>query len=276
MIKSIIPFVEHRFLDIREGEELNKIKVLIADDSVEYTRMLSDFLKSSGEVEIVGIVGNGIDALSILKNTEVDILVLDVIMPILDGVSVVKSVNDLPKRPKILVISAMPPDSIMFEVMKLGAHFFMAKPVSFNSVLERIKTMFSEKLPNFIFPEVLEAADNADLETAVTEIMHSIGIPAHVKGYQYLRTAIMKVIADPSLIDAITKQLYPTIAKAYQTTPSRVERAVRHAIELAWDRGDIDVLNKFFGYTINHGKGKPTNSEFIAMISDKLRVEVLV
>ena len=255
---------------------MNKIKVIIADDSIEYTNMLSDFLKSSSDVAVVGTVGTGEGVLEMLKNNEADILILDIIMPISDGVSVIKNINILPKRPKILVISAMPSDNIMCEVMKLGANFFMAKPVDFKNVLERIITMHNEKLPNFIFPEVLDAADNADLEAQITEIMRNIGIPAHIKGYQYLRTSIMKVIDNPSLIDSITKQLYPAVAKAYNTTPSRVERTIRHAIELAWDRGDIDVLNKFFGYTINHGKGKPTNSEFIAMISDKIRVEALV
>ena len=255
---------------------MRKIKVLIADDSVEYTKMLSDFLRSSGEIEVVGIADTGDKVLELLKRNEADILILDVIMPVLDGVGVIKGVNTMPNHPKILVISAMPPDNIMCEVMKLGATFFMAKPVNFNSALERIKTIYTEKIPNFIFPEVMDAAENAELEDVVTETMHTIGIPAHVKGYQYSRTAIMKVTNEPGLINSVTKQLYPIIAKLYQTTPSRVERAIRHAIEIAWDRGDVDVLNDFFGYTINHGKGKPTNSEFIAMISDKIRAEVLV
>ena len=255
---------------------MSKIKVLIADDSVEYTKMLSDFLRSSSEIEVVGSADNGEGALKILASHEVDVLILDIIMPILDGVGVLNNINTLQKRPKVLVISAMPPDNIMCEVMKLGANFFMAKPVNFNNVLERVKTLYNEKLPNFVFPEVMDAAENADLEDAVTEIMHNLGVPAHVKGYHYARTAIMKVTQESGLIDAITKQLYPMIAKLYNTTPSRVERAIRHAIEIAWDRGDIDVLNDFFGYTINHGKGKPTNSEFIAMISDKIRAMVLV
>ena len=254
---------------------MSKIKVLIADDSIEYTTMLIDFFKSSGLVTVVGVVNNGESALAALKSNEVDILILDVIMPALDGVSVIRSIGKLPKRPKILVVSAMPPDSIMCEVMKLGANFFMTKPVNFNNILERIITMHNEKMPSFIFPEVLDAAEDADLEAKVIETMHNIGIPANVKGYQYARTAIMKVTANPDLISAVTKELYPIIAKIYNTTPSRVERAIRHAIELAWDRGDIDVLNDFFGYTVNNGKGKPTNSEFIATISDKLRVAML-
>lgn len=247
-----------------------KIRVLIADDDYEFAKSLSDFFTTSGAIDVIGIAENGQQALEYLKIREIDVLVLDIVMPILDGLCVLKKLSEMNLKIKILVISALPTENILMEVIGLGAAFFMSKPVNAEDVLGRVKKLASSSKLNFIFPEILDASEEADKENLVTGTIHELGIPSHIKGYAYLRTAIMKVMNDQKYLDGITKLLYPAIAKLYDTNSSSVERSIRHAIELAWDRGDIEVLNKFFGYTINHGKGKPTNSEFIAMISDKI------
>ncbi|GHV18744.1 stage 0 sporulation protein A [Clostridia bacterium] len=250
-----------------------KTKVLIVDDSMEYRNMVADFLKQEEDMEVVGLAGDGEKALELLGDNEVDLMLLDLVMPVMDGISVMSAISRMEKekRPKVLAISAVPNDEITREVVELGASFFMIKPSPMNAVADRIRTITRPKARPLV-SSMDCVGPIRDLETSVTNIIHEVGIPAHIKGYQYLRTAIMRVIEDNEMIDSITKQLYPSVAKSYNTTPSRVERAIRHAIEVAWDRGDMEVLNNFFGYTINHGKGKPTNSEFIAMISDKLRL----
>ena len=261
---------------------MKKIRVLVVDDNREYVEVLCSFLKQERRIEVVGCAYDGLEAINLLRMTEPDILVLDMVMPNLDGIGVLERMQNLrlKKIPRILVVSAVLNDSIAAKTIALGAEYFMLKPVNFDVLVDRI-AMFSKeeeeaKTGEFRPQEIRGALkrDIGDIETMVTGIIHEIGIPAHIKGYQYLRHAIIMVVNDLDIINSITKELYPTVAKDFNTTPSRVERAIRHAIEVAWDRGDTEVLNSFFGYTIANSKGKPTNSEFIAMIADKLRLQI--
>ncbi len=258
-----------------------KIRVLIADDNREYVEVLCSYMKQERRIEVVGCAYDGLEAINMLRMTDPDILILDMVMPNMDGIGVLEKMQDLrlKKMPKVLIVSAVLNDSIAAKTIALGAEYFMLKPIDFDVLLGRI-TMFSKeeenKIAEFRPQEIRGIAKKSisDIETMVTEIIHEIGIPAHIKGYQYLRHAIIMVVNDLDVINSITKELYPTVAKNFNTTPSRVERAIRHAIEVAWDRGDTEVLNSFFGYTIANSKGKPTNSEFIAMIADKLRLQI--
>lgn len=264
-------------------KEKRKIRVLIADDNKDYIEVLCAYMKNESSIEIVGRAYDGFEALDLIQMTGPDILILDMVMPNLDGIGVLERLWDmrLEKKPKILMVSAVLNDSIAAKTIALGAEYFMLKPVDFEALISRI-CMFADHEPN---PYIeLHNGDEVktfprpqktfDMEAMVTDVIHEIGIPAHIKGYQYLRHAIMMAVEDLDIINSITKELYPTVAKDFNTTPSRVERAIRHAIEVAWDRGDTDVLNSFFGYTIANSKGKPTNSEFIAMIADKLRLQI--
>ena len=258
---------------------MEKIKVLLVDDNHEYVSMIRDYLASQDDIGVVGIAADGEMAIEMINMKTPDVVLLDLVMPLMDGMGVLKKVGrlDKSKRPRVIAISAVAHDKITQNVIALGADYYMMKPASFDAICDRIR-LVARPMPesnNTVFrSEMIHPA--GDLETNVTNIIHEVGVPAHIKGYQYLREAIMMVIGDNDLINSITKQLYPSVAKAYNTTSSRVERAIRHAIEVAWDRGDTDTLNKIFGFTINNGKGKPTNSEFIAMISDKLRLSMKV
>lgn len=257
-----------------------KIRVMIADDNREYVEVLCGYLKQQQNIEVVGCAYDGLEAINMLRMTNPDILIMDMVMPNLDGIGVLERMQNvrLAKMPKVLVISAVLNDSIAAKTIALGAEYFMLKPIDFDVLSSRIEMFAQEeerRITEFrpeLRPAVKKKSD--DMETMVTEIIHEIGIPAHIKGYQYLRHAIMMVVQDLDIINSITKELYPTVAKEFNTTPSRVERAIQHAIEVAWDRGDTEVLNSFFGYTIANSKGKPTNSEFIAMIADRLRLQM--
>ena len=218
---------------------------------------------------------SGEDALQIINRFHPDVVLLDVWLSRMDCVQVIRSAEKmsfLPDNPpSYIVLSDAPNPNIYEEAIESGADYCMTKPVDYENLASRIRRVYRNKLRN---GGVTQTAKNrgADLETQVTKVIHQIGVPAHIKGYQYLRTAILMAISDKEVINAVTKILYPTVAKQYQTTSSRVERAIRHAIEVAWDRGDVDTLNSFFGYTVQTDKGKPTNSEFIAMIADNLRL----
>ncbi len=261
-----------------------KIRVMIADDNMEYVEILCEYFKQSKLIEVVGIAYDGLEAIHMVKSRQPDVLVLDIVMPSIDGIGVLESMAELDEseRPVVMVVSAALNDKLEARVIRYGADYFMKKPVDFKALVDRIE-MFSaeDSVPtrnviskSEILKGIATGGHTDDLETRVTEIIHEVGVPAHIKGYQYLRYAIMMVIDDLDIINSITKELYPTVAKKFSTTSSRVERAIRHAIEVAWDRGDTEVLNSFFGYTIANSKGKPTNSEFIAMIADKLRLQL--
>lgn len=246
---------------------MNNLKLLIIDNNKEYaTELKNEFEKMEG-VTVIGIASDGIEGIEYINATSPDIVVLDVVMPRLDGFGVLE--KEFSKRPEFIMLSEMCNDKIAAKALYAGAGYYLSKTLAKKDIANRVMQMVkvNEK-------PTLVKADKNNIENEVTEIIHEIGVPAHIKGYQYLRQAIIMTIDDIEMINSITKILYPTVAKAYNTTASRVERAIRHAIEVAWDRGDTEVLNKFFGYTVSYGRGKPTNSEFIAMIADRLRLQM--
>ncbi len=258
----------------------NKVKIVIADDNRDFRVILKDFLSSKKVFEVAGMADDGLKAIEKIEKLEPDILILDIIMPHLDGLGVLEKMHkmNLRKFPKVVVLSAVGHDKITQKAIHMGVDYYVVKPFNFDSFAERLMQIAGFESSG-IFVKNKEMTINEKvrteytLESKITEILHEVGVPAHIKGYQYLRTSILDVINNIELLGAITKELYPSIAKKYGTTPSRVERAIRHAIEVAWNRGRIETINEIFGYTIHNNKGKPTNSEFIAMISDKLRLE---
>lgn len=273
--------------------ENSKISVLIADDNKEFCSILNDYLLNQRDIVVTGIAKDGIEALDLIQEKEPDLVILDIIMPHLDGLGVLEKLNNmnLNKMPRVIILSAVGQDKITQKAIKLGADYYVVKPFDMDVFIKRIRDMFnstesSEQSVNrlaqqntMVSRETIsqqvapEKSEPQDLETEITNIIHEIGVPAHIKGYMYLREAITMVVNDMELLSAVTKELYPSIAKKYNTTASRVERAIRHAIEVAWGRGQVEAINKLFGYTINIEKGKPTNSEFIAIIADKLRLK---
>ena len=246
-----------------------KIKVLIADAGEDYRTLLRDTLRAEEDMEVVGTAADGAEALALLEREKPDVLLLDLVLPRVDGVEVLRRMGETGAQPAVLVVSAFFNQQMISRCAELGAWYFNPKPCDVPALTERIRQSVRS-----VHAEPAAIADfrprEPDLETTVTEVIHEIGVPAHIKGYQYLREAIILTINDMEIINAVTKVLYPAVAKKFGTTPSRVERAIRHAIEVAWDRGDLETLQKFFGYTVSNIKGKPTNSEFIAMIADCL------
>lgn len=265
--------------------EDSKISVLIADDNKEFCSILNDYLLNQKDIVVTGIAKDGREALELIQQKQPDLVVLDIIMPHLDGLGVLEKLNgmDLDKMPRVIVLSAVGQDKITQQAITLGADYYVVKPFDMDIFTKRIREMFNtqdvETKRRSVSTQVVEREAAAtsrgpiDLETEITSIIHEIGVPAHIKGYMYLREAITMVVNDMELLLAVTKELYPSIAKKYNTTASRVERAIRHAIEVAWGRGQVDAINKLFGYTVHNEKGKPTNSEFIAIIADKLRLK---
>jgi len=268
--------------------EESRIRVLIADDNQEFCNILSDYLLTQRDILVVGIAKDGIEALKLIEEKKPDLVVLDIIMPQLDGLGVLEKLHtmELDSLPKIIVLSAVGQDKITQRAITLGADYYVVKPFDMDVFTKRIRQMYnntissiSENVTKTVHIDSVERVNVSDknkvfdLEAEITNIIHEIGVPAHIKGYMYLRDAITMVVNNMELLSAVTKQLYPSIAKKYNTTASRVERAIRHAIEVAWNRGQVDTIDKLFGYTVHNTKGKPTNSEFIAMVADKLRLE---
>lgn len=263
---------------------MNKLTVAIAEDNELMLGLLGDIVSNDEELDVIGTARNGEDIYKIIKEDEPDVVLLDIVMPKLDGLGVLDKVNNdttLKKIPTFIMVSAIGQDRVTEDAFNLGADYYIMKPFDENMILSRIKRVKMERREKdkpqtgmtFVSAPKKEEKTEADLETDVTEIIHEVGVPAHIKGYQYLRDAIVMSVKDMDMLNSITKVLYPTIAKKYQTTSSRVERAIRHAIEVAWSRGKMDTLDDMFGYTINRGKGKPTNSEFIALITDRIRLD---
>lgn len=255
------------------------IKVLIADDNREFNELLSDYLQEEPDIEVAARAYNGKETLQLVEETQPDILLLDIIMPYLDGLGVLEKLTEYPveSRPKVIMLTAFGHEKITQRAVELGATYYILKPFKMELISERIRQLSNvsgkvlETLSSYI-PRLKKKIGTENLEREITSIIHEIGIPAHIKGYLYLREAIMMVTKEIEILGAITKVLYPRIAEKYNTTPSRVERAIRHAIEVAWSRNNVETIKKFFGYTINTERGKPTNSEFIAMVADKLRL----
>ena len=248
----------------------NKIKILIGDDSAQYGVSCASSLRSLGFF-VITRPKDGLVIYDAIRNEAPDVVLTDAVMPNLDAIELIRKVMQSSyKKPMFIVTSAYENAFIEQQVMNAGASYFMLKPFDIKMLGERIKMMLDIDTDITSETSWSRAAKNPNLEIIVTDIIHQIGVPAHIKGYHYLREAIMASVADKEMLESVTKLLYPAVAKKFKTTSSRVERAIRHAIEIAWDRGDIDTLNSFFGYTINTGKGKPTNSEFIALITDKI------
>lgn len=265
--------------------EDSKITVLIADDNKEFCNILNDYLLNQRDIVVTGIAKDGVEALKLIEERKPDLVVLDIIMPHLDGLGVLERLNtmNLNPMPRIIVLSAVGQDKITQRAITLGADYYVVKPFDMDVFTKRIRQMFNNTISSDDTRKTISLIDTTemkinrkeplDLEAEITNIIHEIGVPAHIKGYMYLREAITMVVNDMELLSAVTKELYPSIAKKYNTTASRVERAIRHAIEVAWGRGQVEAINKLFGYTIHNDKGKPTNSEFIAMVADKLRLK---
>ena len=251
-----------------------KIKVLVIDDSREVEEGINAYLKESGEreIEIVGFSLNGKDGLEKINLLSPDAVILDIVMPVLDGIGVLKALSRAEKKPAIVVHSALSGTYVSNMVSLYSADYYITKPASYETLFERIKMLLC---PDNAKKTEGEESGKA-LELKVTGVIHNVGIPANIKGYTYLRDAIMMTVKDSELMHAVTKQLYPEVAKRHKTTSSRVERAIRHAIEVACTRGNEEFFYKLFGYTVSTLKGKPTNSEFIALIADKLRLEMNV
>lgn len=253
-----------------------KVNVLIADANQDFCKLLSDTISKESGMEVVGTASDGLEALNMLRELKPQLLLMDLVLPRLDGLELLKRMGETGADPRIIVLSGFVNSSILAECSELGVEYFMPKPCDIPALISRINHYTPYAVPACISDGydcqagARESDQDLDLEAVVTDIIHEIGVPAHIKGYQYLREAIILTIKDMDMINAVTKVLYPEVAKKFGTTPSRVERAIRHAIEVAWDRGDIETLQKFFGYTVSNIKGKPTNSEFIAMIADCL------
>jgi len=250
------------------------IRLLIADDNKEFCDLLKEFIAQQDDLDLVGIAYNGLETLEMILEHNPDIVVLDIIMPHLDGIGVLEKLayGVAVNRPKIIVLTAFGQENITQQAVELGADYYILKPFDFNVLAARIRQLSD----GLAVSQYIAPSKPKSMDIAVTNIIHEMGVPAHIKGYHYLRDAILQVINEVNLLGAVTKELYPMIADKFNTTPSRVERAIRHAIELAWDRGNVEMMTKFFGYTIDLERGKPTNSEFIAMVADKLRIEAKV
>lgn len=258
---------------------MDKVKVLIVDDSRRSATIVRESLESDSEVEIVGHAEDGVEAIEMIRETAPDIVFLDLIMPKMDGLLVLEKVHrglpGIEKRPKFIILTAVTQENVMQSAFQYGASYYLLKPFEKETIVAKVQQLKPGN-KSMLVHYGQQKNDNIpkyNLEMDVTNIIHEIGVPAHIKGYQYLRDAIMMSVDNSDMLNSITKILYPSIAKQHQTTPSRVERAIRHAIEVAWSRGKVDTIDELFGYTVNNGKGKPTNSEFVAMIADKIRLE---
>ncbi len=275
---------------------MHKIEVLLADDNREFANLLSEYISEQEDLTVAGVAYNGEEVMEMIEEKGIvpDVLILDIIMPHLDGLGVLERLRELnlDPAPKIVMLTAFGQENITQKAVQLGASYYILKPFDMDVLVNRIRQLAAGPVPQVSSgssggtlssissqirkrPSLLSAKPQGkpNLDASITNIIHEVGVPAHIKGYQYLRDAITMVYNNIELLSAVTKTLYPAIAEKYRTTPSRVERAIRHAIEVAWTRGNIDSISHLFGYTINISKAKPTNSEFIAMVADKLRIE---
>lgn len=266
---------ERRYM---EGK-MAQINIAIADDNERILEVLEDVLCTDKEVNLVGKATDGVDMYEIIKQKQPDVVLLDLIMPKMDGLGVMDKVHQdkkLEKKPYFIIVTAVGQERVTEDAFRKGASYYVMKPFRNEAIMEQIQNIKQEvqkETKKTAYATYSQETQEEDLESIVTDMIHEIGIPAHIKGYHYLRDAILMAIDDMDVLNAITKILYPTVAKKHQTTSSRVERAIRHAIEVAWNRGKVELLDSLFGYTISNGKGKPTNSEFIALVADTIRLE---
>ena len=245
--------------------------VFIADSGEDFCTGLTAALQRADGFHVIGTASDGEQAIRMIEERKPELLVLDLMLAKKDGLSVLKAISGMERRPRTLATSGFITEYVSTAAANLGVRYLMLKPCDMTALVERLEEIRGGE--SLRFPDK-RRLDKNNIESLVTGIIHEIGVPAHIKGYQYLREAIIIAVNDMDVINAITKVLYPQVAKTFQTTPSRVERAIRHAIEVAWDRGDLDTLQRFFGYTVSNTKGKPTNSEFIALIADKLQLQL--
>lgn len=263
---------------------MGELNIAIAEDNPQTRSLLSNMLKNEAGIRVVGQAEDGEDAYKMILKTKPDIVLMDVVLPKLDGVSVMEKVrknDEVKNRPSFIVVTAAGSDHVTADAFRLGASYYIMKPFDCKVVMDKIRRISEgrKRLPEQMDRKMIQPYEtqreymHKNLENDITRILHEIGIPAHIKGYQYLRDAIAISVEEEEILVSVTKVLYPTIAKKHQTTSSRVERAIRHAIEVSWNRGSLDVIDEIFGYTVSKGKGKPTNSEFIALISDKIRLD---
>ncbi len=252
-------------------------KIMLTEEGSPFGQNCAKVLKSYG-FEVKMVAKNGAEVLEKLETEKPDVLLMDAIMASVDALGVLREIPTLKlsKKPIVMVMSSVDNTRFESEILSEGADYYFLKPFDLHMMAERIRQMLTWQQGGSAQNSFTTMRDVNDLSVVVSDIMRQIGVPAHIKGYQYLRTAILLCVRDSEMMNSVTKLLYPTVAKQYSTTPSRVERAIRHAIEVAWDRGDVEVLSEYFGYTIQNTRGKPTNSEFIAMISDKLRLQLKI
>ncbi len=255
---------------------VEKLKVALVDDNLEFCKLVAGKIAEHDDLELVSMIHDGLEVFNMIAEKKPDIIILDMIMPQLDGMGVLERLKNYPidKIPVIFILSAIGHDKIVTQAIQLGATYYIIKPFDLNILMQRVKEVRQTKVTSNKGKLISSTSKRfSDLELEVTNMIHEVGIPAHIKGYQYIRDSIMMSTDNMDVLSSITKVLYPSIAKKYKTTPSRVERAIRHAIEVAWNRGKADSLEELFSYTVNGNKGKPTNSEFIALLSDKLRLQ---
>jgi two-component system response regulator (stage 0 sporulation protein A) len=256
---------------------VKKIKVFVVDDNRELVGLLEEYISSQEDMEITGIAHNGQECLELLEESIPDVLILDIIMPHLDGLGVLQKIREssLTTMPNVIMLTAFGQEDVTKKAVELGASYFVLKPFDMDNLVNQIRQVSGKSNSMIKKSSPLRSSEQKpkNLDASITSIIHEIGVPAHIKGYMYLREAISMVYNDIELLGSITKVLYPDIAKKFNTTASRVERAIRHAIEVAWSRGNIESISSLFGYTVSMTKAKPTNSEFIAMVADKLRLE---
>lgn len=261
---------------------MERLNVAIVDDNENMVRLLSDIVRTDDELELIGTANDGEEACEMIRIKQPDVVLLDIVMPKLDGLAVMEKVKkdkNIKKHPNYIIVSAIGQEDITEDAFRKGADYYIMKPFDNDMIVDRIKMIktkqhHTRKQQRQVDDIQLKKKQltRHNLENDVTNMIHEIGVPAHIKGYQYLRESIVISVLEMDMLNSVTKMLYPAIAKKYQTTPSRVERAIRHAIEVAWSRGKMDTIDELFGYTINTGKGKPTNSEFIALIADRVRL----
>lgn len=274
--------------EMKEMKEEKKIRIGVVDDNKDFCEVVTEYVSRQENFEIAFVASDGLEALEMIKaNQTLDVLILDLIMPHMDGFGVLESLNNMERHsyPRVIMTSAIGQDAIIQKAMSLGAQYYLVKPINLSMLARRIEQISQTRNETPFIQTGMDSSNlrkalvlkdsvaSNELEIDITNIIHEIGVPAHIKGYQYLRDAITLVVTDPEFLAAVTKELYPTVAALNNTTPSRVERAIRHAIEIAWNRGRLETLDNLFGYTVKTDKGKPTNSEFIAIIADKLRLE---